>query len=476
MKVLYVSSEAVPYSKSGGLGDVAGALPEKISEEADITLITPLYKNSSGTNSGLKKISEFKVRSSGDELSFVIFEAVKKKNFRVLLVSNDLLFDRKFIYGSNEREYHDNFFRFLFFQKSVIQFAIEEGNGYDIFHVNDWQTSLLPALIKENNSLILKRSSTVLTIHNLGYQGIFEYYYFGYTGLPGYYFTPESLEFYGKLNSLKGGIIHSDRVVTVSPNYAQEILTAEFGAGLEGVLLNHSGKLSGILNGADYDIWDPAKDPYLYQNYSTSDFCNKKKNKAELFREFKISFKKEIPLVVAVTRLTSQKGIALLVKSINTLKKNDINFIILGTGEKKFEIELDRIASENPRLKFFKQFNEELSHKLYAAGDIFVMPSLYEPCGLSQIYALRYGTVPVVSSTGGLDDTVDDINKKNGTGFKFKGKTSTALSSSLRKAATLFKSASDWETLATRGMRKDFSWNKPGKEYLKIYKQLLKEK
>jgi len=476
MRILFVSPEAVPYSKSGGLADVAGALPEKLSGSADVTLITPLYKNSSYNISGLKKVSELKVRVSGDELNCIIYEAEKKKNFRTLLISNDLFFAREFIYGSNEREYHDNFFRYLFFQNSVIQFIIEEGKGYDIIQINDWQTSLIPALIKENRSPVLKRSSIVLTIHNLGYQGIFEHYYFKDTGLPGYYFTPESFEFYGKINSLKGGIVHSDRVVTVSPNYAREIQTGEFGAGLDGVLTHHSKKVSGILNGADYEIWDPEKDPHLYQNYSAENFKSKIENKTGLFNEFGLPFKKETPLAVAVTRLTSQKGIDILLKSISDLKERDINFIILGTGEKRFETELEDMVRNNPGLIFFKKFDEKLSHKLYASGDIFVMPSLYEPCGLSQLYALRYGTVPVVTSTGGLEDTVEIINRKTGTGFKIREKTSIALSSALLEAAELFKLPSDWEKTARRGMGKDFSWGKPGKEYLKIYRQLIKEK
>ena len=476
MKILFVSSEAVPYSKSGGLGDVAGALPEKISESADVTLITPLYRNSAKTPQGIKKLYEFKVRISEDELNCIVYEAEKKGNFRVLLVSNDLFFAREFIYGSNEREYHDNFFRYLFFQNSIVQFIIKEGEGYDIIHLNDWQTSLLPALIKEETSPVLSKSSTILTIHNLGYQGIFEHYHFKDTNLPGYYFTPESLEFYGKLNSLKGGIVHSDRVVTVSPNYANEILTSGFGAGLEGVLSHYSKKFSGILNGADYNIWDPENDPFIFQNYSAENFNRKKENKISLFREYKIPFKKETPLVVAVTRLASQKGIELLMNSINDLRERDIDFIILGTGEKEIEMNLGKLEKKNPRLKFFKKFDEELSHRLYAAGDIFVMPSLYEPCGLSQMYALRYGTIPVVSSTGGLDDTIDDINGRAGTGFKFREKTSSALSTSLLEAAELYKLPSEWEKIAMRGMGKDFSWSKPGKEYLKIYRQLIKEK
>ena len=476
MRILFVSPEAVPYSKSGGLADVAGALPEKLSGPADVTLISPLYKNSPYDISGLKKVFELKVEVAGDELNCIIYEAERKKNFRALLISNDLFFAREFIYGSNEREYHDNFFRYLFFQNSVIQFIIEEGKGYDIIQINDWQTSLLPALIKENKSPVLKKSSIVLTIHNLGYQGIFEHYYFKDTGLPGYYFTPESFEFYGKINSLKGGIVHSDRVVTVSPNYAREIQTGEFGAGLDGVLTHHSKKVSGILNGADYEIWDPEKDPHIYQNYSAENFKSKMENKAGFFSEFDIPFKKETPLAIAVTRLTSQKGIDILLKSISDLKGRDINFVILGTGEKRFETELENLARTNPGLIFYKKFDEKLSHKLYASGDIFVMPSLYEPCGLSQLYALRYGTVPVVTSTGGLEDTVEIINRKTGTGFKIREKTSIALSSALLEAAELFKLPSDWEKTARRGMGKDFSWGKPGKEYLKIYRQLVKEK
>ena len=476
MKILYVSSEAVPYSKSGGLGDVAGALPEKISESADVTLITPLYKKSAGFVPGLKKITDLSVDLAGDTLNCTVFEAVNRKNFRALLVSNDLFFAREFIYGNNEREYHDNFFRYLFFQKSIINFIINEGKGYDIIHLNDWQTSLLPALIKENDAEILRRSACVLTIHNLGYQGIFEHYFFRDTGLPGHYFTPDSLEFYGKMNFLKAGIVHSDRIVTVSPTYAGEILAPGTGAGLDGVLNRHAEKLSGILNGADYTVWNPETDPAIYRNYSAESFGRKKENKTGLLREYNIPFKEKAPLAVMISRLTSQKGIGLLIDSIHDLKKSDINFIILGTGEKELESVLDDLAADNPRLVFFKKFDEELSHRLYAAADIYVMPSLYEPCGLSQLYALRYGAVPVVSPAGGLVDTVDKITSKGGTGFRLSGKTSADLSSALLEAAELFKLSPDWEKVAVRGMGKDFSWNKPGKSYLKIYRQLIKEK
>ncbi len=476
MNILFVSSEAVPYSKSGGLGDVAGALPKKIGGNENITLISPLYKNSHPYTGQTEKIREMKVSVGNEKLSCIVYEAEKSGKFRSVLISQELFFSRKYIYGSDEHEYHDNFFRFLFFQNAVIEFIKAEGEKYDIIHINDWQTSFIPALIKEDNSPLFNNVSTVLTIHNLGYQGIFQDYYFKETGLPEHYFTSETFEFYGKINSLKGGITLSDKVVTVSPNYSREIMTPEFGAGLDGILNKFSGKVSGILNGADYDVWNPATDRFIYKQYSFKDLNGKKINKESLFSEFNIPFKTDDPLVVSVTRLAQQKGIDLLIDSIRKLNAAKINFIILGTGERHLSGKLEKLAKNNSNLVFFNTFDEKLSHKLFAAGDMFAMPSLYEPCGLSQLYALKYGTVPIVTSTGGLKDTVDNITERSGTGFILKENSSEALLESLKEALTVFSSRAEWIKIVKRGMEKDFSWEKPGTEYLKVYKKLLKER
>lgn len=476
MKILFVSSEAVPYSKSGGLADVSGILPGKISENETATLILPWYRADATDKLEVKKLFSYQVKTGEKKLRAEAYIIERSSSFRVILIRQDLFFARQFIYGSPESEYHDNFFRFLFFQKAVIGFIEAEKEKYDIIHVNDWQAALIPLFISLNRSTLFRKTSTLLSIHNLGYQGVFEHYYFKEMGLPGYFFTPEKLEFYGKINFLKGGIIFSDRVITVSPTYAEEILQSKYGEGLEGVLKKYSAKISGILNGADYDTWNPSNDSLIYENYSVNNLNKKKINKTELLKEYKTGFDPSSPLVVSVTRLVHQKGIDLIIDSIKKLRDENISFIVLGTGEERYEKKLKDLEKNNPCFKFFNVFDEKLSHRLFAAGDIFLMPSLYEPCGLAQIYALKYGTVPVVSSTGGLNDTIQDISEENRTGFKLSSNKSEKLSKLIVKAAFQYGDKKNWRKIQSRGMKMDFSWEKPVNEYLNIYKDLIKRR
>ncbi|MEN8154938.1 MAG: glycogen/starch synthase [Acidobacteriota bacterium] len=476
MKILFVSSEAVPYSKSGGLADVSGILPGKIAESEEATLILPWYESGSTEDQEAKELFSYSVKMGRKELIAEAYSIKRSSSFRVILIRQDLFFARKFIYGSSESEYHDNFFRFLFFQKAVIGFIETEKTKYDIIHVNDWQSALIPLYIKLNKSSLFKKTSTLLSIHNMGYQGTFEHYYFKEMGLPGYYFTPEKLEFYGNINFLKGGIIYSDSIVTVSPTYAEEILHPDFSEGLEGVLKKYSGKISGILNGTDYNTWDPLKDNLIYEKYSINSIEKKEKNKTRLIKEYKAGFDPSHPLVVSVTRLAYQKGIDRIIKAVKELKNKDISFIILGTGEDQYVKKLKNLEKKHPRFRFFNIFDEKLSHRLFAAGDIFLMPSRYEPCGLAQMYALKYGTVPIVTSTGGLNDTVRNVSGDKGTGFKLNPDKDENLSVLIKKAASYYKDKKNWNKIRARGMKMDFSWKKPVAEYLKTYKELIKRR
>jgi starch synthase len=323
-----------------------------------------------------------------------------------------------------------------------------------------------------------QKVKTVFSIHNLGYQGIFPAVSFAETGLPAHLFSPDYLEFYGDLNCMKAGIIFSDRLVTVSPTYAREIVSAEKGFGLDGLLTKFSSKLSGILNGVDYSLWDPGNDPFIAYRYSARSLQGKKKNKQALFSELGITGDSRSPLLVMISRISEQKGIGLLPELLPVLLQEKVHFILLGVGDRSWSEKLEALAARFPqRLTFLNCFDEKLAHRLEAAADILFMPSAYEPCGLNQIYSLRYGTVPVVRATGGLEDSVQEFDSGTlqGTGFKFQGSSAQEIMAVIRNALRLFADRDLWRKIQENGMEMDFSWEQVVPEYMNLYKKMLVE-
>lgn len=477
MNILFVASEAVPFAKTGGLADVAGILPRIMAKTETVFLFIPDYQTEPIERTAALIVDRFLVKIGNRNFPALIKRKNIGKNFHLFFVSQKLFFARKFLYGDSSGDYLDNFYRFLFFQLAIVEFVKRNKMSFDVVQLNDWQTALIPLFLKmQSAEPESKKGITFLTIHNLGYQGIFDSFYFKEMGLPDYLFSPEYLEFYGGINFLKGGIVFADHLLTVSPTYAKEIMTPEMGFGLDGLLRKYAFKLSGILNGVDYSLWNPQRDPLIFQRYSSASLSRKRKNKTRIFEEFGISDASRRPLIVMITRLAVQKGVELLFEAFSDLMKEDLFLVILGTGDRVFEEKLRKLAASfKTKMKFFNFFDEKLAHRLEAAGDILLMPSLYEPCGLNQMYSMKYGTVPVVRATGGLDDTVEDFDKitRTGTGFKFRGIDRNPFLSAVYRALELFPDRENWEAIQRNGMAADFSWDRAAGEYLTLYKNKL---
>ncbi len=424
-------------------------------------------------------VDNFSVWVGTKSFPISIRNAIISNGFSVYFIANEHFFGRKFLYGDPSGDYPDNFVRFYVFQKAVLEFARRQSLGFDIVHCNDWQTAMVPLLTRVGPlAASFKKTKTVFTIHNLGYQGIFPPQFFWETGLPAYLFSPDYLEFYGNLNCMKAGIVFSERIVTVSPTYSKEIVTSDSGFGLDGLLKKYSFKLSGILNGADYSQWDPRVDPFIEHQYSVHFMDGKRKNKQELFAKLGISQGVKAPLLAMISRISEQKGMKLLLELLPDLLNEELHFIFLGIGDRFWTEKIQGMASRYPeRMTFLNRFDERMAHRLEAAADILLMPSVYEPCGLNQIYGMRYGTVPLVRATGGLEDSVQEFDPVTGqgTGFKFKGDNPVEVMAVIRKALHFFPLKDLWRNLQKNGMEKDFSWNQTVAEYLDLYKKILAE-
>ena len=467
MKILLCSSEVVPFAKTGGLADVTGALPlalEKLGIE--VRVIMPRYK--------LAQNSKFRVQSLKDGISYSYIG----KKIIVYFIENDKYFNRDGLYGDIHGDYRDNLDRFSFFCKKILDLLKEIDFKPDIIHSNDWQTALVPIYLKAlyRNDPFYQDIKTVLTIHNLAYQGLFPKEEFPKSGLSWDLFNIEGLEFYGKINLLKGGIIFSDCLTTVSPTYSKEIQTKEFGCGLEGVLAKRRDCLFGILNGIDYDIWDPSKDKLIEKNFSLASFDDKYFNKIQLQSECNLKVQKDIPLIGFISRLAEQKGIDLLAASMEQIYKMELQFVLLGTGDEKYHIIFEKVAKRySKEISINLKYDDRLAHKIYAGSDMFLMPSRYEPCGLGQLISLKYGTIPIIYKTGGLADTISSYETKSekGNGFVFDIYSREALLSTIEKATSVYKDRIIWQRLARRAMEYDFSWEASAKKYIELYKRCL---
>lgn len=480
MRVLVASSEIVPFAKTGGLADVTGALPKalrRVGVEADCIL--PRYRSVERAGVRIEQaFSPFRVPVGHREEPAAVDAADAGCGVRAFFVRNARYFDREHLYGTSDGDYVDNCERFAFFCRAVVEWLVRADVPYDIVHCNDWQTALIPAYLKTlyADSAPARRGGTVFTIHNMGYQGIFWNHDLPLTGLPWDLFTPKGIEFYGKLNLLKAGLVFADLLTTVSPTYSREIQTPEYGCGLEGVLFERRADLFGILNGADYEEWNPAADRFIAATYSRDDMSGKRLCREDLLAEFGWPRDAAEPVIGIVGRLTGQKGFDLIAQAGEWLAAQPLRLAILGRGERALEEEMESLSQRFPeRIGVRLAYDEVLAHKIEAGADMYLMPSRYEPCGLNQIYSLRYGTVPVVRDTGGLADTVVDADTDYaaGTGFKFArydaGEMKEALSRALAARADLPR----WEAIVRRGMEQDFSWETSARRYAALYEAVL---
>lgn len=479
-KVLYISSEAFPFIKTGGLGDVAGSLPiELLKKSQDVRLLLPAYAEV------LNKVTKSKIVAevSYYNLNVKIIETkLPGSKLTSWLIDCPAAFNRPGGPYTNEygQEWHDNAFRFAIFCHVASDIALNRlplDWQADIVHCNDWQTGLVPALL----SLHPERPATVFTIHNLAYQGVFNHQTFVDLQLPEELWHIDGLEYYGNLSFMKAGIAYADKITTVSPSYAKEILQAEFGYGLDGLLKHRSENLNGILNGIDDKHWNPGTDNYIKQKYNRHSLNKKTINKTQLQEELSLKVDKSIPMIGMVSRLVEQKGLEIILQSIPRLLNMPLQIVILGTGETHYEMLLTEWAKEyKHQFKVVIGYDESLAHRIEAASDIYLMPSTFEPCGLNQLYSLRYGTLPVVTPVGGLADTVVDASTNNisndtANGFVLKEQTATELSSTVQRALALFEQTKIWRHLQSNAMSCDFSWHASAEHYVELYQLMLKE-
>ena len=491
MKIILASSEIVPFAKTGGLADVVGALPGELERLGhEVVVFMPLYQivaNSGQTIEPTDVVLEIPI---GKELQAgrLFKSQLPESNVTVFLVEHSEYYDRPAIYGENGQSYWDNCERFTFFSRAVLESIRLLGLEVDLIHVNDWQTALIPALLKceycENP--IYSEIASLLTIHNLAYQGVFPYEKMAVTGLDPKYFNWEQMEFHEQLNLLKTGIVFADKINTVSPTYAQEIQDVEQGCGLEGVLQHRANHLSGIINGIDTSGWNPETDKHIPANFDSNfDIAigseGKAKCKHELQIEAKLTVDPDVPLIGIVGRLATQKGWALILPVLRDWLDNvNAQWVILGTGDPDYHNCLTSLHRSYPdKLALTLGFSNEYAHRIEAGSDMFIMPSQYEPCGLNQMYSMAYGTVPVVRRTGGLADTVVDatqetIESKTANGFSFIEFSPEALRKCLARALRMYNDDRPiWRQLMQTGMNQDWSWTNSAKRYQELYRQTI---
>jgi len=476
-KIVFIASEVYPFSKTGGLGDVLGSLPLALRDMgADVAVISPFYGRLSTGEYKLRLLfSRCPVGYPWQPITAEIYRA-DYHGLPVYFVQRGEYFDRRFYYNTHDGDYFDNCERFIFFCRACLEWARRMDSAPALFHVHDWQAALTPAYLHYWKRIdpFWRNTKTMLTIHNLAFQGRFSSRLFENSGLPPEAWSMDGVEFWGDFNLLKAGIAYSDMVSTVSPTYAEEILTPEFGCGLEGILAKRKATLRGILNGADYSVWDPGNDRYLPCIYSPDDPSPKADCKKALFAELDLDPRlADRPLLGFIGRLRRQKGIDLLIDILPALMKMDLGVVVLGEGGLEYEARLMELMEEYPgRLAVRIGYTEDLAHRIQAGSDIFLMPSRYEPCGLTQIYALRFGTPPVATNLGGLSDTIVGYPHPKCTGFTFPQATAEAFLASIEQAVSVFSKPREWARIRERAMRADFSWERAAKRYLEVYREL----
>lgn len=480
MKIVHVASELFPYIKTGGLADAVGSLAVTLADRGHtVAVFLPGYRSVLEHRDALAAERKFRLRiEMGDTfLSGDVRVFSPRPNLRVFLICRDEFFDRRFPYGNGERDYEDNADRYIFFCKGVVEVLRLENMEADIVHGHDWQAALLPLVLRDAErrhgvSLAMK---TVFTIHNIAYQGLFPRGVFARTNLPEELNNIDGLEYYEQINFLKGGILFSDRVTTVSPRYAQEIQTPEFGCGLDGVVQTRADDLVGLINGVDTAVWNPASDPLIPARYTASNLRGKQVCRAALLKQSGFDPQFSGPVFGMVCRLTEQKGVDLLLANRDFFLTENCCLVVLGSGDKRMEAELRTLAAQAPdKVSLCAKLDENMSHLIESGADFFLMPSLFEPCGLNQMYSQVYGTVPLTSRVGGLVDTVSDIDEQpeRGTGITFPP-TSEGLRAGLMRALELFERKEQFAAVQKHGMARDFSWNNAAAAYENLYRDAI---
>ena len=486
VKILMAASEAVPFAKSGGLADVCGTLPAELARLGQqAAVILPAYRRTRYCGATIEPLGiDFIVPIGSKTVHGRLLQSkLPNSNVPVYLVEQDQYFDRDELYRVDGKDYVDNCERFVFFSRAVMEAIRLLGLEVDVIHANDWQTGLIPAYLKVEycNLPRYRRVACLFTLHNMAFQGQFWHWDMLLTGMDWKYFNWHQMEYFGKLNLLKTGMVFADAVSTVSPRYAQEIQTSEFGAGLEGVLQHRRDVLTGILNGVDENVWNPATDRLLAANYTVETVAQGKPVcKAALQAALGLPQRADVPVMGFVGRLTHQKGVDLIAEIIpEWADKTGVQWAILGKGEPVYHEMFKELAKHYPdKVAVRLEQSDPLAHAIEAGADMFLMPSRYEPCGLNQMYSLKYGTVPVVRETGGLADTIVDAQAETlaaGTanGFSFREDKSAALSETLRRACDMYRQPEVWKRLVDTGMRQDWSWSRSAREYVKLYQQIV---
>jgi starch synthase len=475
MHIVIAASECVPFSKTGGLADVIGSLPPALAKLGhQLTVFVPRYKNTR-LDKPRKVIASITVPFDDRYRFCSVLDGGTRSGVQFYFIDYPPFFDREALYGTPLGDYHDNAERFALFCRAVLE-AVKVLGVPNVLHCHDWQTALIPILLKTlyAEDPAFHHVPCVFTLHNLGYQGLFQPEILPLLLLPWDLFTMTKLEFYGKVNFLKGAITSADFITTVSRKYAQEIQTAEYGFGLEGVLRARSGTIAGILNGVDYGEWNPETDKNIAANYSANDLSGKQACKQDLLREFGLPEDTRLPVLGIVSRFAGQKGFDLIQQIGDRVAREDLIIVVRGTGDAEYHELFQRLQKQYPQKFAVKiAFDNRLAHKIEAGADMFLMPSKYEPAGLNQLYSLKYGTVPIVRATGGLDDTVEpwDPAGQKGTGFKFKEYSGEALLECVRQALAAYHVPRSWQVLMKNGMVQDYSWDASAKEYVRVYER-----
>lgn len=489
LRILFIASETAPFARTGGLGDVVGALPKALaSAGADVRVVMPLYQTvRDGSFSLTEVLPDLQVSLVTGNRTARVWQSVLPQRDEsgarvpVYFIEQDDYFARPGLYGSENGDYPDNAARFTFFCQAVLALATRLAWFPDIMHCHDWPTALIPAYLRFLPGLDsrLTAAATVYTVHNLVYQGLFPVWALPLTGLPPVLFQPAGIEFLGFVSFMKAGLLYADGLTTVSPSYADEICTPESGSGLDGVLRARRDALVGILNGADYAVWSPEHDAAIAARYDATDVSGKALCKTALLRTCTFPEDLDTPLIGMISRLVEQKGFDLVAAALDRLLAQNLRFVILGAGAAPYEQFLTTLANTYPqKISVHLRFDDTLAHQIEAGSDCFLMPSRYEPCGLNQLYSLRYGTIPIVRATGGLRDTVVPFNPATGqgTGFVFQQASGDALLAAVSEALRAFADQASWRRLMQNAMAQDFSWDRSAAQYVDLYRRVLAQK
>ncbi|MBW1917404.1 MAG: glycogen synthase GlgA [Deltaproteobacteria bacterium] len=483
MQIMIVAPEAKPFARNGGLAEVIHGLAWALVRQGhQVSVVTPYYRQ---TQDGGWPIAfsgkTLNIPLSIKTLTAEIYHIQVHPKLQIFFVGQDCLFNREGIYGTPYGDYEDNAERFIFLSRAVPEMIEALELDIDVCHCHEWHTGLIPAYLRNlyRDRSHLSSIATLYTVHNVGWQGIFPHYDLPLTGFGWEFFNSKTMEFYGKINLMKTGLVFADLINTVSETYRREILTPEYGAGLEGVFQERAQDLYGVLNGVDYETWDPSLDKLIASPFSRENLSGKKTCKTALAKYFGIELAEHQPMIGMTTRLTERKGIELVRDIMEELVNLNVAFVIQATGEERYQYFFTEFQQRNPHQVGVRiGYSEDLAHQIIAGSDMFLMPSRYEPCGLDQLYCLRYGTIPVVRATGGLDETIQDYDLPSGegTGFKFQNYTAADLLVAIQRALSVYQDQSAWQKLIQQAMAQDFSWDKSVQKYLELYQKAMEKR